>query len=508
MEVPAVARSRRALRLVWQVLLAASLALVLAGQATRSSAQDAPSGPGPVYVVDISGTIDLGLAPYLDRVLTDAADDGASVVVVRIDTPGGRLDAVLQMRDSLIGSAVRTVAFVDSTAFSAGALVALASDEIYMTPGAVMGAATPVLGDTGGVADAKTISAVRSTFEATADLRGRDPQVAAAMVDADVEVEGLIERGRLLTLTVGQAVEVGYADGVVATQAALLDELGLSAAEQIETSPSLAEGLVRLLTNPILASLLLTVGVLALIADLASGGIGVGVVVGVGLLGVFFWGHMVAGLAGWEDAALVALGLALIAVEFFVIPGFGIAGVLGLASLLGGAFLAMIYRNWDFVTTADLVRAAFSVSATFLVVVAGTAVVLTALSRGHGRSGLVLQARLGVGAPVTERGQGGWMRWFDGGARLDHGGVAGDRRMATTEATSGAAVPAVEEPGRGGSLRGATGVALSDLRPSGIAEIDGRRFDVVTSGEFLPRGEPVEVTSDEGYRRVVRRRSM
>ena len=300
---------------------------------------------------------------------------------------------------------------------------------------------------------------------------------------------------------------MGYAEGLVPTQEALLDELGLGEAELIETSPGLAEQLVRWLTNPVLASLLLSVGMLALIADLASGGIGLGVVVGIGLLGAFFWGHMLAGLAGWEDAALVVLGLALIAVEFFVIPGFGVAGILGLASLLGGAFLAMLNRDWDFVTTADIVRVGLSLTLVFLSVVAGTAIVLTALSRSGSRSGLVLQARVGATTPVTERARGGWMRLFRGGPPPGKDERRGARR-------AGGAAPPPEPPagsedprGIGPSLLGATGIALSDLRPSGIADIDGRRVDVVTSGEYLPRGEAIEVMSDEGYRRVVRRRS-
>lgn len=491
--------SRRFIRTAWPVLLAASVALVVFGPSARSGAQGEGGGRGPVYVVEISGTIDLGLAPYLERVLVEAAEADASVVLVHIDTPGGRLDAVLQMRDSLLDTPVRTVAFVDSTAFSAGALVALACEEIYMTPAAVMGAATPVAGGTGEVADEKTISAVRSTFEATAELRGRDPVVAAAMVDPGVEVEGLIEQGRLLTLTVAQAVEVGYAEGIAVSEAALLDELGLPGVEQIETSPSLAERLVRLLTNPVLASLLLTVGVLALIADLASGGLGIGVVVGVALLGVFFWGHMFAGLAGWEDAALVALGLVLIAVEVFVVPGFGVSGILGLASLLGGAFLAMIYRDFDFVTNAALVRATLTVFVTFLVVIAGTALVLIAMSRGGGRSGFVLQARVGVATPVTERARSGWIRWLDGGGRRARGAVA-EKQAPPADPT--------EPPGPRASLVGATGTAVTDLRPSGIADIESQRVDVVTSGEFVPRGETVEVIRDEGYRRVVRRRGL
>jgi membrane-bound serine protease (ClpP class) len=137
---------------------------------------------GAVYVVPITGPIDLGLAPYLERVLAEAAAADAAAVLLVIDTPGGRLDAVLQMRDSLLGSPVRTIAFVDRTAFSAGALIAIAAEEIYMAPGAVIGAATPVEGDTGETASEKVVSAVRKTFKTTAEVRGRDPLIAEAMV--------------------------------------------------------------------------------------------------------------------------------------------------------------------------------------------------------------------------------------------------------------------------------------------------------------------------------------
>ena len=477
--------------------------LVVLGAAGAGAAE--PERPGPVYVVDISGTIDLGLAPYLDRVLGDAEQAGASAVVVEIDTPGGRLDAVLQMRDALLDSPLRTIALVESTAFSAGALVAIACREIAMRPGSVMGAATPVVGSSGEVADAKTISAVRSTFEATAEERGRDPEIAAAMVDPEVEIEGLIEQGQLLTLTVSMATEVGYADAVVADRAALLADLGLDDRRLVGTSPSLAERVARLITNPVVSSLLLTMGMLAIVADLASGGIGAGVAVGLGMQALFFWGHMLAGLAGWEDLALVALGLVLIAVEVLVVPGLGVPGILGVVALLGGAFLAMINRDLDFVTNDDLIRATLTVGVTLIATVVGVALIVALLARRGPPGGLILQTRLGVGAPVAERPPRGWLRWFGATDRLPSDRSPQRQARPRGGKEVGARVaPAPPDAER--SLLGATGTALSDLRPSGIADIDGERVDVVTAGEYLRRGEPVEVIRDEHYRRVVRRR--
>lgn len=483
------------MRLVWPRVLLRALVLLIVPLAVlgspRSSGAQADAGDGPVYVMRITGTIDLGLAPYVDRVVAAAEDDGAVAIIIEIDTPGGRLDAVIQMRDTIIDTDVRTVALVDATAFSAGALVAIASDEIYMTPAAVLGAATPVLGGTGEVADEKTISAVRASFESAAEENGRDPRVAAAMVDTRVEIDGLVTDEELLTLTVSEAIEFGYAEGTVANLDALLVELGLDDNELVVTSLGFAEQLVRFLTNPLLAGLLLLGGFLLIIGDLFSGGLGIAAVGGLALLAIFFWGHLLAGLAGWEDIVLVLVGIALIAVEVFVLPGFGVAGILGLIALGGGAFLAMIYRDFEFVTNDDLWRAGLTVAITLIAAMVGIVLLIMLVSRRGAPRGLVLSTRLGSGETLIERSSSGWLRWFDAHIRLEPDRV---------ERPEGA------EADREGSLVGSIGLAVSDLRPGGIVDIDGHRLDVVTSGEYLPAGELIEVIRDDRYRRVVRSR--
>jgi membrane-bound serine protease (ClpP class) len=483
-------RMRRSWRVLGRVLLLTAVLLVIFGSHPSIGETQPAADGGPVYVMRITGTIDLGLAPYVERVVAAARDDGAVAIIVEIDTPGGRLDAVIQMRDAIIDSDVRTVALVDASAFSAGALVAIASDEIYMTPGAVMGAATPVLGGTGEVADEKTISAVRATFESTAEENGRDPQVAAAMVDTRVEIEGLVTGEELLTLTVTEAIEFGYAEGEVAGRDALLAELGLAENELVVMKLSFAEQVVRFLTNPLLAGLLLTAGFLLIIGDFLSGGLGVAALGGLALLAIFFWGHMLAGLAGWEDVVLVVIGIALLAVEVFVIPGFGVAGVLGLVALGAGAFLAMIYRDFDFVTNDDLWRAGLTVGMMLLAAMVGIVLLIMLVSRRGLPGGLVLSSRLGSGQKVTERTSKGWLGWFGAADRLE------PDRIERSESGE------IRET----SLVGSTGVAVSDLRPGGIAEIDGHRVDVVTTGEYVPAGEQIEVIRDDRYRRVVRKR--
>ena len=389
----------------------------------------------PVYTVSITGAIDLGLVPYLNRVVSEATEADAAALIVVIDTPGGRLDAVIELRDILIKTSVPTIALVDTLALSAGALVAIATDEIYMTPGSVLGAATPVIGGTGEVADAKTISAVKAMFESTAEQTGRDPLIAGAMVDTNVDVPGLSAPGELLTLTTNQALEVGYATAVVDDLTAMLEIVELTQNPLVVRDPGITERLVRVVTSPAITGLLLLGGVILIFGDLLSAGTGIGVVIGAVLIGLFFWGHLLAGLAGWEDLALIALGLVLLGVEIFVIPGFGIAGILGAISLGAGLFLTMINRDFSLVRTEDLVRAGI----TLLVVVLGASVamiaMLSVISHGGAIQRLVLDSRLGRGSglndhaatdsdddrPVKRRRQrpvGRWLNLFGGHDRL------------------------------------------------------------------------------------------
>jgi len=465
------------------------------------NAQD--TAANQVYVVPITGTIDLGLAPYLSRILSEAANNAAAAVILEIDTPGGRLDAVLRMQDALLGADVRTIAFVDRTAYSAGALVAIASEEIYMAPGAVMGAATPIDGASGETSSEKVISAVRGAFRSTAEARGRDPLVAEAMVDPAVVIDGLVTSSQLLTLTTTDAQARGYADGVVADRDALLAAAGLEGAPVVETSPSVAEDAVRFVTDPVVSSLLIILGLLLIVGDFLVEGFGIPAVVGAVFLGLFFWGHLLAGLAGWEDVALVLLGIGLIAVEFFVIPGFGVAGIVGVIATLGGLFLAMLGR--DIQTPNQIERAGYTIAASLAVFILGLIAIVIFLPRGARVSGLVLQAQGADTPALSVRRPGGLMRWLGGDESL-----SSDRRVIVTErpATSlhptsvscPVAVPVLGMP----SLTGRGGVAFSDLRPSGIAVIDGEHVDVVSDGDYIPAGAAITIVRDEGYRRVVR----
>ncbi|MGH7545542.1 MAG: NfeD family protein, partial [Gemmatimonadota bacterium] len=403
------------------------LAIIAPAWTTVAGVQDSV-----VYRLRIHGVIDLGLAPFVRRVLDEATEAGAAFVVLDINTPGGRVDAMWEIVDAVQDATVPVYAYVDR-ALSAGAMIALAADRIYMKPGATLGAATPVEG-TGEKAPEKVVSAMRSEARSLAEAQGLDPRVAEAMVDEEVEIAGVVEKGKLLTLTTEEALELGYAQGEPETFQALLEMLDARGAEIRVPEENWAEAVVRFLTSPIVAPLLLSLGLLGLLAELKTASFGIAGTIGLVLLAAFFGAHLIVGLAGWEEVLLLVAGLILLAVEIFVIPGFGIAGILGFASISAAIVLALLGR---FPTGADISEALVVLAAT-LVLFFASAVVLVKVLPGSGR-------------------------------------LAGIFLRETQEASLGyeSADPRPE-------LKGKVGEALTDLRPAGIGLFDGERLDVVS----------------------------
>ena len=417
-----------------------------------------------VYVAPIEGIIDLGLAPFVQRVLNEATDAGAAAVILDINTFGGRVDAAVLIRDALLNARLKTVAFVNKRAISAGALISLAAEKIVMADGGTIGAATPVqMGQPGAPAqpvEEKTVSYVRKEFRATAESRKRPPLIAEAMVDADVEIRGLIQKGKLLTLTTEEALKHKLADFRADTIADVLKQFDLAGAEVRRASPNWAENLVRFLTHPIVSSLLITIGMLGIILEIRTPGFGVPGGLGIASLALFFWGHWLVQLAGWEELLLVGSGLVLLVLEIFVTPGFGVAGALGIAALLGGLSLSLFGAgaSWEFILKA-VSRVVFSL----LIALIASLVTLRFLPRLPFGRRLILETELlagagGSSAPESDR------MWL-----------------------------------------GKSGTALSPLRPAGIAEIEGERVDVVSDGDLIEPGVPIVVTHVDGNRIVVRR---
>jgi membrane-bound serine protease (ClpP class) len=441
----------------WSLLLAVAY---LVSQAASAGAQQPPGGAmvsqTPVDRVVVTGTIELGLAPYVKRGIEEANESGALAVILDIDTFGGRIDAAQKIVTAILASEIPVYAFVSHNAWSAGAMIALATDSIFMTPGSSIGAATPVTGS-GEKTSEKVVSAMRSEFRSLAERRGLDPRIAEAMVDESIEIDGVIEEGKLLTLTAGEAVGLG----VAATEVTDLDEmlrlLNLDTAGMETVSINWAESLVRFLSNPLVAPILLSVGTLGLIIEIKTPSFGLAGLTGLAALGAFFGSHLLVGLAGMEEIILLGVGMVALAIEVFLVPGFGIAGIVSLLCIGTATFMALIgaLPTWGDVSRASGIMIAAAA------IVAG--VVFT----------LVRQL------PTSRRWSGILLR-------------------DATDKESGY----VSEPDRD-ELIDAVGVAITDLRPSGTIQVGEERLDVVSDTGFIAKGSRVRVIRWEGYRHVV-----
>jgi membrane-bound serine protease (ClpP class) len=436
-------------------VLGVVLALLSAGPAAVTA--QVGGGARVVYRVPVTGVIELGLAPYVERTLREAAKADAAAVVLELDTPGGRIDAAERIVDAVQSSRVPVYAFVSPRAFSAGALVSLAAREIYYAPGAVIGAATPVDGS-GTKAPEKIVSAMRSEMRALAEARGRDVRVAEAMVDEDVAIPGVVEQGKLLTLTGGEAVRLGYGRPVE-NWAALVRELGLERAAVVTPRVNWAERLVRFFTHPAVAPLLLSLGFLGIIIELKAPGFGLPGALGAISLALFFGSHFILGLAGLEELLLIGGGIILLAVEMFLLPGVGIAGIAGGVAIAAGFYLSLVS---DMASGADYVQALGLFSLSVLVVIVFAWALLRRLprSRRFSKSGILL-------GESTSREAG----YLSSAVRAE--------------------------------LIGATGVAVTDLRPAGAARFGSERLDVVSDANWINAGTPVRIVRSEGYRHVV-----
>lgn len=428
------------------IVLAALLAL-----AAPAAAQEA----GVVYRIPVTGTVEMGLAPFVERSLEEAEKAGAAAAVLDIDTPGGRIDAAEQIADALRDAKIPTYAYVNRRAFSAGAMIALATDGIFMRPGSTLGAATPVDGD-GTKLSEKMVSAMRSEFRALAEARGLDPRVAEGMVDETRGAPGVAEPGQLVSLSTGEAARVGYARQVD-DWGGVLAAVGAPGARTVDTRVNWAERTVRFFTNPIVAPFLLTLGFLGLIIELKTPTFGMAGLAGATSLGMFFGSHLIVGLAGWETLVLIAAALVLLAVEAVVLPGFGVAGILGILAFCAAIVLALL---GNFPTGADVVVALNIVGGSIVAVGALGWAILKQLPHDRRTGRMVLQ-----GSTSREAGY--------------------------------LSAPVRRE------LVGVEGVALTDLRPSGTGSFGEERIDVVSDGAYVPAGTPIRIVRAEGYRHVV-----
>ncbi|MBU1291413.1 ATP-dependent Clp protease proteolytic subunit [bacterium] len=398
-----------------------------------------------VYLVSIKGTIDLGLSSYVQRALEEAVSNKAKAVILEIDTFGGRVDAAVQIRDQIINLNIPSVAYIKNRAWSAGALIALSAKYILMDKSASIGAAEPQ------PADEKTISALRAEFTSTALSRGRSEDIAAAMVDKDVEIKGIIEKDKILTLNAEQAIKLNIADNIVLNNEEVLNFLNLRDAKIVHIYPNWAENISRFVTNPVVSSLLLSIGFLGLIIEFWTLGWGIAGSIGIISLSLFFGGHIIVGLAGFETIILFVIGLLLLLAEIFFIPGFGLAGISGIAAILASIFL----------TFGNIIQATYSILIALGISVIGFFLLIKYIPSTRTWRKFVLS---------TEQ-------------KKELGYTVGTKDLKR--------------------LIGGKGISITPLRPSGIVEVNGKKLDALTRGEYVDSNTKIKVISIEGNKIVV-----
>lgn len=403
-----------------------------------------------VYVVPIEETVEKGLYSFLKRAVTTAEEENAEAIIFEINTPGGAVDAAGEIGKLLTTTDVKTISFVNKKALSAGAYIALNTDEIYMVPGATMGSAA-IIDQQGNTAGKKAESYWFAAMKSAAIQNDRDPKYALAMADERIDLPDYgAKKGDLLTLTAHQAIEVGYSEGTVVSLSELVNTLGYQDADIRDLNETFAEKLARFITNPIVVSILLTIGSLGLVLELYSPGFGIPGLMGISALLLFFYGHLVAGLAGYETLVLFIVGIGLVLLEFFV-PG-GIVGSIGIISIIGSLFLAT--DNAVHMATSILIAIGVSILASILMV------------RVFGKNMRLFKKIILTDSTNTESGY-----------------VSNRNRT---------------------ELIGKVGSTLTALRPAGTILIGDERIDVVSEGEFILKDKAVMVVKAEGSRIVVR----
>ncbi len=425
-----------------------------------------------VYRVPIQGVIDLGLPTFIERIIDEAEKNQAQAIIFDIDTFGGRVDAATQIKDAILDSDVLTVAFINRRAISAGALISLSCEKIYMTGGGTIGAATAV-DMSGNKASEKVISYMREEMASTAENRNRNTDIAKCMVDEELSFTHIVvdgdslevtdlegrKEGKLITLTTEQALKYKMADGSAEDFDELLELIELSDVEVKTLSENWSENLVRFLTNPVIASLLTTFGFLGILFELQSPGWGIPGTFGAVCLTLSLSASVIVKLATKSDLLIVLVGLGLLMVEAFLIPGFGVAGLAGIVVILWGLYMLLLP---DVPVSQEVYDAAMTGLTIGLI---GAIFALILLFR------LMTKTKFWVKltSPEIQSNEDG----YNSSLGLEH-------------------------------LIGETGLATSDLRPSGWVLVNNTKIFVVTEGEFVNKDQQVTIMSVDGNRVVVR----
>ena len=411
-----------------------------------------------VFTFAIDEDIDPGMNRRVKLAMDQAEALKADVILIEMDTYGGAVTDADEIRTRILESKIPVYVFINKDAASAGALISIACDSIYMAPGASIGAATVVNGTDGTAAPDKYQSYMRSMMRSTAEATGRNPQIAEAMVDEKLVVPGISDSSSVITFSVAEAIQNGFCEGEYTSTKEILAAQGLQSAEIIAYEEKTVDTIISFFLSPAVSGILILLIIGGIYFELQTPGIGFPLAVAVTAALLYFVPYYLNGLAeNWEILAFV-IGIILLAVEFFVIPGFGVFGVAGIVMTLGGLVLGMLPNQaFDF----ELVPASQLFGALLTVILAALAAV-------------------------------GMVFWLT--PKVNEWGAFKHLTLASTQDRAQGFTSSTYSEG----MLGKTGTVHSRLRPSGKVEIDGEIYDAYSRGEFLEQGESIEVISTEG----------
>ncbi len=413
-----------------------------------------------VMVMEIRAGIDPRMSRYVDLALQHAKDIKADAVIVDMDTYGGAVDDADKIRTAFLEFDKPIYVYINKNAASAGALISIACDSIYMEEGSNIGAATVVTGD-GTAAPDKYQSYMRSMMRSTAEAKGRNPDLAQQMVDGSLNFDTLTKKERVLTLTTSEAIEKGFCEAKVNSVSDILERTGLSNAEVVNFELGGTEKIISIFLNPVISGILLLVIIGGIYFELQTPGVGFPAIASVVAAILYFVPFYLSGLAANWEILLFFVGLILIGLELFVIPGFGIAGIAGIVACCLSLVLVMLNNDaldFTFVAPEKIIKAVLVLA-----------------------SGLL----------------GGFIIIIFGGLRLaDSSFMKRVALQGTQKSSDGYNSNLLEQ-----ALIGKTGKTHTALKPSGKVEIEGEIFDAYSRGEFIDKDQPV-VVIEEGVNSI------
>ncbi len=434
-----------------------SILSVLCAFGVYANVEQRDSDRKKVFVLKIRNDIDPRMNRYVDLALSQATKEEADIIIVDMDTYGGAVGDANDIRTRILEYDKPVWVFINNDAASAGALISIACDSIYMVPGANIGAATVVTAD-GTAAPDKYQSYMRSIMRSTAEENGRDPLIAEGMVDDRVEIEGVTESGKIVTFTTSEAIKHGYAEAEVTSIDDILKRNDVTDYELLDYELGWSESVIAFFLNPVVSGILILMITGGIFFELQTPGVGFPLAAaGVGLI-FYLTPYYLNGLAANWEIAIFFVGMGLIALEIFVIPGFGVAGIAGLVCIVGALILIMLDNDvfdFEFVPSGELFTASMVVMAGML----GSIILFLVFGYRFTESNMFKRVSL------------------QGTQDSDEGYTVGYREI---------------------SLLGKEGTAFTILRPSGRIEINDELYDAYTRGEYIEKGDKVKVISEEG----------